>query len=103
MCRVYLTKLVSYCVFEAYLSFSHIVLSRTIDYDDHHLFYPERKDKIEDRNKLLVQKFQSQLTQQLELLHKTVATSVTQQEQQLRDMEEDMQSFVLTKTKVRFD
>ncbi|KAG7036905.1 Kinesin-like protein KIN-5D [Cucurbita argyrosperma subsp. argyrosperma] len=59
----------------------------------------ERKDKIEDRNKLLVQKFQYQLTQQLELLHKTVATSVTQQEQQLRDMEEDMQSFVLTKTK----
>ncbi|XP_050291706.1 kinesin-like protein KIN-5D [Quercus robur] len=57
----------------------------------------ERKDKIEDGNRILIQKFQSQLTQQLEILHKTVAASVTQQEQQLRDMEEDMQSFVSTK------
>lgn len=45
--------------------------------------------------------FQSQLTQQLEILHKTVATSVTQQEQQLKDMEEDMQSFVSTKAEVK--
>ncbi|KAK8550966.1 hypothetical protein V6N13_119465 [Hibiscus sabdariffa] len=58
----------------------------------------ERKDKIEDENKALIQKFQSQLTQQLEILHKTVAASVTQQEQQLKDMEEDMQSFVSTKS-----
>uniref|UniRef100_A0A5B7A4Y4 Kinesin motor domain-containing protein n=1 Tax=Davidia involucrata TaxID=16924 RepID=A0A5B7A4Y4_DAVIN len=57
----------------------------------------ERKDKIEDENRILIQKFQSQLTQQLEILHKTVAASVTQQEQQLKDMEEDMQSFVSTK------
>lgn len=62
---------------------------------------PERKDKIEDGNKMLVQKFQSQLNQQLEILHKTVAVSVTQQEQQLKDMEEDMQSFVSTKAEVR--
>ncbi|TYJ33453.1 hypothetical protein E1A91_A05G104900v1 [Gossypium mustelinum] len=58
----------------------------------------ERKDKIEDGNKALIQKFQSQLTQQLEILHKTVAASVTQQEQQLKEMEEDMQSFVSTKS-----
>ncbi|KAL4280006.1 hypothetical protein GQ457_03G044210 [Hibiscus cannabinus] len=58
----------------------------------------ERKDKIEDGNKALIEKFQSQLTQQLEILHKTVAASVTQQEWQLRDMEEDMQSFVSTKS-----
>lgn len=57
----------------------------------------ERKDKIEDGNRILIQKFQSQLTQQLEILHKTVAASVTKQEQQLKDMEEDMQSFVTTK------
>ncbi|KAK4255008.1 hypothetical protein QN277_008071 [Acacia crassicarpa] len=57
----------------------------------------ERKDKIEDGNRILIQKFQSQLAQQLEVLHKTVATSVVQQEQQLKDMEEDMQSFVSTK------
>lgn len=48
-----------------------------------------------------MQRFQSQLTQQLEILHKTVAVSVTQQEQQLKDMEEDMKSFVSTKAEVR--
>ncbi|KAK8581511.1 hypothetical protein V6N13_144533 [Hibiscus sabdariffa] len=58
----------------------------------------ETKDKIEDGNKALIEKFQSQLTQQLEILHKTVVASVTQQERQLRDMEEDMQSFVSTKS-----
>ncbi|RWR95516.1 kinesin-like protein KIN-5D [Cinnamomum micranthum f. kanehirae] len=57
----------------------------------------ERKDKIEDGNRTLVQKFQSLLNQQLELLHKTVATSVMQQEHQLKEMEEDMHSFVSTK------
>ncbi|XP_050233061.1 kinesin-like protein KIN-5D [Mercurialis annua] len=57
----------------------------------------ERKDKIEDGNRVLIQKFQSQLTQQLDTLHKTVAISVTQQEKQLKDMEEDMQTFVSTK------
>lgn len=60
----------------------------------------ERKDKIEDGNRILIQKFQSQLTQQLDILHKTLAASATQQEQQLQDMEEDMQSFVSTKTEV---
>lgn len=62
----------------------------------------ERKDKIEDENRILIQKFQSQLTQQLDILHKTVAASVTQQEQQLKDMEEDMQCFVSTKAEVKF-
>ncbi|KAI4356104.1 hypothetical protein L6164_000151 [Bauhinia variegata] len=57
----------------------------------------ERKDKIEDGNRVLIQKFQSELAQQLEVLHKTVAASVMQQEQQLKDMEKDMQSFVSTK------
>ena len=64
------------------------------------VWFSERKDKIEDGNKALIQKFQSQLTHQLEILHKTVAASVTQQEQQLKDMEEDMQSFVSTKSEV---
>ncbi|KAK4375149.1 hypothetical protein RND71_005826 [Anisodus tanguticus] len=57
----------------------------------------ERKDKLEHGNKVLIQKFQSQLTQQLEVLHKSVASSATQQEHQLKHMEEDMQSFVSTK------
>lgn len=65
------------------------------------VWFSERKDKIEDGNRILICKFQSQLTQQLETLHKTVAASVTQQEQQLRDMEEDMHSFVSTKAEVR--
>ncbi|VFQ91454.1 unnamed protein product [Cuscuta campestris] len=59
----------------------------------------ERKDKIEDGNKVLIQNFQSQLTQQLDILHQTVAASATQQEQQLKAMEEDMKSFVSSKTK----
>ncbi|XP_020214871.1 kinesin-like protein KIN-5D [Cajanus cajan] len=57
----------------------------------------ERKDKIDEGNRILIQKFQSQLAQQLEELHKTVAASVMQQEQQLKEMEEDMHSFVSTK------
>ncbi|THU45600.1 hypothetical protein C4D60_Mb02t19700 [Musa balbisiana] len=57
----------------------------------------ERKDKIEDGNRILVQKFRSQLTQQLEILHKTVSASVMQQEAQLKEVEEDMQLFVSTK------
>ncbi|CAL9138541.1 unnamed protein product [Musa acuminata var. zebrina] len=57
----------------------------------------ERKDKIEDGNRILVQKFRSQLTQQLEILHKTVSASVMQQETQLKEVEEDMQLFVSTK------
>ncbi|XP_039128668.1 kinesin-like protein KIN-5A [Dioscorea cayenensis subsp. rotundata] len=57
----------------------------------------EHKDKIEDGNRVLVQKFRSQLTQQLDILHKTVSDSVMQQENQLKEMEEDMQSFVSTK------
>ncbi|XP_019436239.1 PREDICTED: kinesin-like protein KIN-5D isoform X2 [Lupinus angustifolius] len=63
----------------------------------------ERKDKIEEGNRLLIQKFQSQLAQQLEVLHKTVSASVMHQEQQLKDMEEDMQSFVSTKAEATKD
>ncbi|CAI8592385.1 unnamed protein product [Vicia faba] len=58
----------------------------------------ERKDKIEEGNRVLIQQFQSQLAQQLEALHKTVSASVMHQERQLKDMEEDMQSFVSTKS-----
>ncbi|KAH1207806.1 Kinesin-like protein KIN-5D [Glycine max] len=63
----------------------------------------ERKDKIEEGNRILIQKFQSQLAQQLEVLHKTVSASVMHQEQQLKDMEEDMQSFVSTKAEATED
>ncbi|KAG4384698.1 hypothetical protein GLYMA_13G330600v4 [Glycine max] len=63
----------------------------------------ERKDKIEEGNRILIQKFQSQLAQQLEVLHKTVSASVMHQEQQLKDMEDDMQSFVSTKAEATED
>jgi len=61
---------------------------------------PERKDKIETGNKELVQTFRIQLTQQLEVLHKTVERSVSRQQRQIQTMEEQMQSFVSTKTEV---
>ncbi|KAG2624267.1 hypothetical protein PVAP13_3KG119900 [Panicum virgatum] len=57
----------------------------------------ERKDKIEDGNISLVQRFRSQLTRQLDALHKTVSNSVMQQEDHLKEMEHDMQSFVSSK------
>ncbi|WOL04664.1 kinesin-like protein KIN-5A [Canna indica] len=59
----------------------------------------EHKDQIEEGNRILVQKFRSQLTQQLDILHKTVSGSVQQQESQLKEMEEDMQSFISNKAK----
>jgi kinesin family protein 11 len=59
----------------------------------------ERKDKIEDSNRSLIQDFQSQLLRQLELLNNSVAGSVSQQEKQLQDMENVMVSFVSAKTK----
>ncbi|WZY89935.1 hypothetical protein YC2023_046670 [Brassica napus] len=58
----------------------------------------ERKDKIEDSNRSLIQEFQSQLLTQLEVLNSSVAGSVTQQEKQLQDMEKVMASFVSAKT-----
>ncbi|XP_047976646.1 kinesin-like protein KIN-5D [Salvia hispanica] len=57
----------------------------------------ERKDKIEDNNRVLIQKFQSELAQQLEILHKAVASATTQQEHHLKEMEEDMHLFVSSK------
>ncbi|KAG6489133.1 hypothetical protein ZIOFF_050391 [Zingiber officinale] len=59
----------------------------------------ERKDKIEEGNKKLVQNFQSLLTQHLESLHKAVSASVVEQENKLKEMEEDMESFVSIKSK----
>ncbi|KAL2322746.1 hypothetical protein Fmac_027125 [Flemingia macrophylla] len=55
-----------------------------------------------DISVVLIQKFQSQLAQQLEKLHKTVTASVMQQKQQPKEMEEEMHSFVSTKAEVGF-
>jgi kinesin family member 11 len=62
--------------------------------------FPERKGKIEDANKIVVQNFYSQLTENMGLLHRTVSISVSQQESQLKSLEEGMQSFVSSKGKV---
>eukprot|EP01018_Ginkgo_biloba_P020680 Gb_35173 [translate_table: standard] len=57
----------------------------------------DRKNKIESGNQNLVQTFQSELAQHLEILHNSVIVSVSQQQQQLKNMEEQMQSFVSIK------
>ncbi|KAG2624273.1 hypothetical protein PVAP13_3KG119900 [Panicum virgatum] len=67
------------------------------EYAIFNLLKSERKDKIEDGNISLVQRFRSQLTRQLDALHKTVSNSVMQQEDHLKEMEHDMQSFVSSK------
>ncbi|TVU01229.1 hypothetical protein EJB05_53331, partial [Eragrostis curvula] len=60
----------------------------------------ERKGNIEDANKSIVQQFHSKLTEDMNLLHRTVSTSVSKQESQLKSLEEGMQSFVSSKGKV---
>jgi kinesin family protein 11 len=56
--------------------------------------------KIEDANKNIVGHFHSQLTQDMSVLHRTISTSVSQQESQLKVLEEEMQSFITSKGKV---
>lgn len=64
------------------------------------LLFSERKGKIEDANKNIVGHFHSQLTQDMNILHRNISTSVSQQESQLKVLEEEMQSFITTKGKV---
>ncbi|PKA63284.1 125 kDa kinesin-related protein [Apostasia shenzhenica] len=59
----------------------------------------ERKDSIEDGNIALIKRFHSQLAEQLNLLHKTVSASVTQQDDNFKRIEKEMQSFVAVKIK----
>ncbi|KAJ4772189.1 Kinesin-related protein [Rhynchospora pubera] len=59
----------------------------------------ERKNKLEDSNRSLVQNFQSQLTQDLGVLHHTVSSSIAQQETQLKELHGEMESFLSTKVK----
>ncbi|KAJ3676388.1 hypothetical protein LUZ60_003800 [Juncus effusus] len=60
----------------------------------------ERKDEVEEGNRVIVHKFQTELTEQLDFLHKTVSNSVLQQESQLQELESDMKSFVSSKSQV---
>ncbi|KAF2568796.1 hypothetical protein F2Q68_00028075 [Brassica cretica] len=57
----------------------------------------DQKDKLESENHSMLLKFGSQLDQNLKELHRTVLGSVSQQQQQLRTMEEHTQSFLAHK------
>ncbi|CAA7042218.1 unnamed protein product [Microthlaspi erraticum] len=57
----------------------------------------DQKDKLESENQSMLLKFGSQLDQNLKDLHRTVLGSVSQQQQQLRTMEEHTHSFLAHK------
>ncbi|CAN8316834.1 unnamed protein product [Cochlearia groenlandica] len=57
----------------------------------------DQKDKLESENQSMLLKFGSQLDQSLKDLHRTVLGSVSQQQQQLRTMEEHTHSFLAHK------
>ncbi|RWR95465.1 kinesin-like protein KIN-5B [Cinnamomum micranthum f. kanehirae] len=61
------------------------------------LFKIDRKDKMEVENQGLVLTFGSQLDHSLKSLHKAVVGSVSQQNQQLRCMEENVCAFIASK------
>lgn len=61
----------------------------------------DQKDKLESENQSMLLKFGSQLDQNLKDLHRTVLGSVSQQQQQLRTMEEHTHSFLAHKYDVR--
>ncbi|GMH26600.1 hypothetical protein Nepgr_028443 [Nepenthes gracilis] len=60
----------------------------------------DQNDRIEDGSRILIQNFLSKLTQQLEILCKVVAINISQQEQQLKNIGEDMKTFVHTKAEL---
>lgn len=63
----------------------------------------DQKDKLESENQSMLLRFGSQLDQNLKDLHRTVLGSVSQQQQQLRTMEEHTHSFLAHKYDVRKD
>lgn len=63
----------------------------------------DQKDKLESENQSMLLKFGSQLDQNLKDLHRTVLGSVSQQQQQLRTMEEHTHSFLAHKYDVKKD
>lgn len=64
-------------------------------------FSTDRKDKMEVENQGLVLTFGSQLDHSLKSLHKAVVGSVSQQNQQLRCMEENVCAFIASKFEVK--
>lgn len=64
-------------------------------------FVTERKNKMENGNKALIENFHTQLAQQLEILRSAVEVSVKQQHKQLEDIERNTNYFVSEKDKVK--
>lgn len=64
-------------------------------------FSTDRKDKMEAENQGLVLTFGSHLDHSLKSLHKAVVGSISQQNQQLRCMEEHVCSFIASKCEVK--
>ncbi|MCO5586466.1 hypothetical protein L7F22_040406 [Adiantum nelumboides] len=60
----------------------------------------DRKDNVETQNHKLVQDFYSKLGQNLETVRSIVATSVSQQQQQFENVEQQLQGFMATKEEV---
>lgn len=63
--------------------------------------FADQKDKMEAENKKIVSNFGSLLNQRLEDLHKTIIGSISQQQKQLRCMEDHASSHLASKSEVR--
>ena len=61
----------------------------------------DQKDIVETQNHKLVQDFYSKLGEQLEALRRSVAVSITEQQQQLQNIENQLKSFVESKEEAR--
>lgn len=65
------------------------------------LFNTDYKDKLEADNQNLLRTFGSRLDDSLSDLHKVIHGLISQQQQQLRDMEEHVSAFLASKCDVR--
>lgn len=66
------------------------------------LFNTDHKDKLEADNQNLLCTFGSRLDDSLNDLHKVIHGLISQQQQQLRGMEEHVNSFLASKCDVRY-
>lgn len=66
------------------------------------LFNTDHKDKLEADNQNLLHTFGSRLDDSLNDLHKVIHGLISQQQQQLRGMEEHVNSFLASKYDVRY-
>lgn len=67
----------------------------------HQKFLADCKDQLERENQNILLMFEAQLNQSLKDLHQIIQSSVSQQEQQLRCVEECITTFLASKYEVR--